>query len=238
MSMLGGIQPGRLRQYLADALADGPTNDGLIQRFQVLVWPDKKPEWKLVDRVPNLEAEALAKDVFRKLVSIGAQGPATYRFSPEAQELFYEWLRELEAKVRDGELHPALESHLAKYRSLMPSLALLFHLADCAKSGRTEDSVSLQHARLAAAWCAYLESHARRVYSCVTTPQLRAARELASKIRQRKVPLSDNRFSLRDVYLKGWSGLDSPEAARMAAGVLVDADWIHLGLPPGVRQIV
>ncbi len=39
MSMLGGIQPGRLRSYLADALEDGPSNDGLIQRFQVMVWP-------------------------------------------------------------------------------------------------------------------------------------------------------------------------------------------------------
>jgi hypothetical protein len=37
MSMLGGIQPGRLRSYLAEALEDGPSNDGLIQRFQVLV---------------------------------------------------------------------------------------------------------------------------------------------------------------------------------------------------------
>jgi len=33
-SMLGGIQPGRLRSYLVDALKDGPSNDGLIQRFQ------------------------------------------------------------------------------------------------------------------------------------------------------------------------------------------------------------
>ena len=37
MSMLGGIQPSRLRSYLADALADGPSNDGLMQRFQVTV---------------------------------------------------------------------------------------------------------------------------------------------------------------------------------------------------------
>ena len=43
MSMLGGIQPGRLRSYLVDALHDGPGNDGLIQRFQLLVWPDTDP---------------------------------------------------------------------------------------------------------------------------------------------------------------------------------------------------
>jgi len=46
------------------------------------------------------------------------------------RELFIEWLAELEAKIRGDELHPALVSHLSKYRSLMPSLALLFELAD------------------------------------------------------------------------------------------------------------
>src|SRR5262249_23355121 len=34
LSMLGGIQPARLRSYLVPAVTDGPSNDGLIQRFQ------------------------------------------------------------------------------------------------------------------------------------------------------------------------------------------------------------
>jgi putative DNA primase/helicase len=46
MSMLGGIQPVRLRSYLVDALEDGSSNDGLIQRFQLLVWPDTATGWK------------------------------------------------------------------------------------------------------------------------------------------------------------------------------------------------
>ena len=47
MSMIGGIQPGRLRSYLADALHDGPSDDGLIQRFQLLVWPDPNRGWEI-----------------------------------------------------------------------------------------------------------------------------------------------------------------------------------------------
>ena len=58
------------------------------------------------------------------------------------------------------------------------------------------------------------------------TPQLRAARELADKIKQRKVG-ADGFFSCRDVYLKGWSGLDSPEAVKLAAEVLQDAGWLR-----------
>jgi len=58
------------------------------------------------------------------------------------------------------------------------------------------------------------------------TPRLRAARELAEKIKQRKIG-ADGFLSCRDVYLKGWSGLDSPEVVRLAAEVLVDAAWLR-----------
>jgi Protein of unknown function (DUF3987) len=194
--MLGGIQPGRLRSYLADALKDGPSNDGLIQRFQLLVWPDIEPKWKYVDRAPDPASEATAARVFRNLVAVDSEGPMRFRFAPDAQELFIEWLARLESRVRGEEHHPALVSHLSKYRKLMPALALLFELADCAAAGPmsveggSSDAdqclrVSLEHARLAAAWCEYLESHARRIYSCITTPQMRAAQVFAERLKKR-----------------------------------------------------
>lgn len=158
MSMLGGIQPGRLRSYLADALRDGPNNDGLIQRFQLLVWPDMEPGWEYVDRAPDPASESIPKRVFRNLVALDSEGPMRFRFAPDAQELFIKWLARLEARVRGEELHPALVSHLGKYRSLMPALALLFELADWAATGPMSVvggatdldqclRVSLEHAR-------------------------------------------------------------------------------------------
>lgn len=225
LSMLGGIQPGRLRSYLVDALEDGPSNDGLIQRFQLLVWPDTAPDWNYVDRAPDAASEQQAARVFRKLVELDAENPARFRFASDAQELFIEWLAELEAKIRGDELHPALISHLSKYRSLMPSLALLFHLAESAGGGDA-GTVSLRSAKRAAAWCEYLESHARRIYSCIVTPQLRAARELADKIKRRKVG-ANGFFFRRDVYSKEWSGLNSSEAVKQAAEVLQDSGWVQ-----------
>ena len=135
MSMLGGIQPGRLRSYLVDALQDGPGNDGLIQRFQLLVWPDTDPAWTYVDRPPDRVTEEQVVHIFRTMVTLGRGNPLHFRFDPDAQGLFIEWLSELESKVRGNDLHPALISHLSKYRSLMPSLALLFELADRAANG-------------------------------------------------------------------------------------------------------
>lgn len=231
MSMLGGIQPGRLRSYLADALHDGPSNDGLIQRFQVIVWPDTERAWKYVDRRPGVAIEEQITRVFRTLVELDCENPLRFRFEPLAQELFIEWLSELEQKVRGNERHPALISHLSKYRSLMPSLALLFELADRAANGDQLSSsenltVSLEHTKQAAEFCDYLETHAHRIYSCVTTPQMRAAQELADKIKARKVGATGI-FTCRDVYLKGWTCLETPEAVRLAAHVLQDAGWLR-----------
>lgn len=79
MSMLGGIQPGRLRSYLAEALQDGPSNDGLVQRFQLLVWPDTEPGWEYVDRAPDEASEEQAALVFRKLVELDAEDPLRFR---------------------------------------------------------------------------------------------------------------------------------------------------------------
>lgn len=229
LSILGGIQPSRLRTYLVDALRDGPANDGLMQRFQILVWPDTASPWKQVDRPPDAAAEARVAKVFEVLAALRADEPKRFQFEPDAQELYYAWSQELEPKVRGNELHPALASHLAKYRSLMPSLALLFELADWASGCGGGESVSLDHARQAAAWCEYLESHAHRVYSCIVSPGLRAARELAEKIKAKRLPPV---FSVREVYIKNWSGLDTPESARAACRILEDAGWIR-ELPGG-----
>ena len=61
ISLFGGIQPARLRAYLADAMRDGPSNDGLMQRFQLMVWPDIPPAWRYVDRKPDCERSGVCR---------------------------------------------------------------------------------------------------------------------------------------------------------------------------------
>lgn len=223
LSVVGGIQPGRLRQYLADAVKDGPGNDGLFQRFQVVVWPDYPKTWTLVDRPADQRAAERVAQVYERLAELSADAPLRCKFADEGQELFYAWWSELERTIRGGDLHPALAAHLAKYRSLLPSLALLFELADTEHLGVVE-TVSLDHAAQAAAWCDYLETHARRIYGSLVSPELHAARQLADKIVNGKLPAE---FSTRNVYLRGWSGLSTPEEARAALRILEDSGWIR-----------
>lgn len=221
ISLFGGIQPSRLRSYLAEALADGPSNDGLIQRFQLLIWPDALGSWAYQDRAPSPAAREQAEQVYRRLADLDGNHPKRYRFSDAAQELFVAWLTELEITLNTESVPPVMLAHLAKYRSLMPSLALLFALAD-----GCEDEVTLRHAQQAAGWCDYLKPHARRVYAAKLSPERSAAALLARR-------LSDGwkerqgTFSLRDVYGNNWGSLNNAEEARAALRILEEAHWVR-----------
>lgn len=227
VSLLGNIQPARLQGYLSDVTQGGPTDDGLFQRFQLIVWPDPLREWQLVDRPADQAASDTAAAVFAALARLSADEPVCLSFAPDAQQLFFDWLADLEHKVRgDTGLPPALVGHLSKYRSLMPTLAGLFELADRAANGDVvaECFISLDHTRRAAAFCDYLEAHAHRIYACALSAETRSARELARHLQARDL---SSPFTTRDVYLKGWSGLDSPERVRAALGLLEEAGWIR-----------
>lgn len=231
VSVIGGIQPGRLGEYLRGAVRGGADDDGLMQRYQLAVWPDVSSEWINVDRWPDTPARQLAYAVFERLDDFDpSQSGAEHdgddkhaipflRFSEEAQGRFNDWRAALERKIRSGEEHPAVEAHLAKYRSLVPSLALLIHLAD-----HEQGSVGLDALQRAICWSVYLESHTRRIYGVAVQPDLAAARALAKKILDGAV---GDGFALRDVYRNGWSGLSEREDARLAVGALLDLDCLR-----------
>lgn len=222
VSMIGGIQPARLRSYLSEMLQDGPTNDGLFQRFQVLVYPDVLRGWRYVDQPPNREAELSARNVYHRLAHMEVDQPITLHFGPEAQEFFVDWVSDLENnKIRSPGMHMALVSHLAKYRSLMPSLAALFQLS----AGVTE-VISLLPAMQAASWCGYLESHARRIYSMIISPERLVAAELGQRI-VAGWKRTEALFTVKDVYRNDWRGLTTPEAVRQVLPLLEDAGWIR-----------
>ncbi len=143
VSILGGMQPGPLRSLLRGVARGDDADDGLISRFQLLVWPETSARWRNVDRWPDTAEKNRAFAIFRFLDELDPadidatpdedDGPPFLRFEHEAQECFDSWRDVLEnQKLRTPDESPLVESHLSKYRSLMPSLALLFHLIDVA----------------------------------------------------------------------------------------------------------
>lgn len=230
LSILGGIQPGPISSYVYQATAGGTGDDGLLQRFQMTVWPDAPKTWKNIDRLPDNQAKLHAYEVFERLDQLVADHyrlekdeiPAL-RFSLEAQEIFNAWRTELELRLRKGDLLPALESHLAKYRSLMPSIALILYVVEALSKAQLIVSVSAEAASQAVAWCHYLETHAKRLYSSAKDPAMEAARALLDRIK--KGDLQDG-FATRDVYRKQWSYLNSSELVHQGTKILVDFGWV------------
>jgi hypothetical protein len=232
VSVLGGIQPGPLESYLRDVFG-GRGDDGLIQRFQLAVWPDVAGQWRNVDRWPDAAARGRAIEVFQRLNRLEAATVSAEELTPEevpflrfdsaAQELFDGWRAALEQRLRAEDEHPVLQSHLAKYRSLMPSLALILHLIDGVDRG-VGGPVSVAAAERAAAWCQYLEAHARRLYATVTDRVRVAAALLASRIARGRLA---SPFTAREVYRNDWTGLTEPRVVGEALECLRELGWIR-----------
>ena len=237
LAMLGGIQPGRIQEYVRSAVAGGSGDDGLVQRFGLSVWPDVAGEFVHVDQWPDTPAQQAASAVLERLCQLAPDSEtesAVWHFDPVAQELFVEWRIALEQELKRGELHPAVESHLAKYRKLIPALALLFALIDTPDSGRV---IQVRELERALAWGGYLRTHANRLYAAAVTPETSGARALLIKIRSGKLVDSDgvivDSFTPRQVAQKGWTGLNTADAGRKAAELLVDYDWLKREVVPG-----
>jgi len=224
LSIIGGIQPGVLAEYVRQATGGGAGADGLLQRFGLMVYPDVSPDWKEVDRYPDSALREAVNLLAEKLdnlnpAEIGAEvdqygGVPFLRFDDAAQVLFSQWRATLETRLRSGEEHPAIVSHLSKYRKLIPSLALINHLCDTGR-GAVSETALLR----AIAFSEYLESHAQRIYSYATRPDIDAAKTLLKRLASGKLP---DVFKAREIYLKGWAGLETPGKAQSAIDLLLE----------------
>jgi putative DNA primase/helicase len=229
ISILGTIQPGPFCGFIRAASSAGTGADGFVARFQMLVYPDPLPEYKHVDRYPNTEAKNRAFAIFEKLDALtpeaaGAQcddgdDAPFLRFDGEAQAVFDDWIIALENRLPT--LGVLIEQHLAKYRSLMPSLALLFHLIGVADGSAQAGAVSADATMMAAEWCQFLEAHARRIYARAVDGATDGAELIATRLGHLPNP-----FTLRDVHQKQWAGLSERGDVENALARLQDRGWL------------
>jgi putative DNA primase/helicase len=238
ISILGNTQPSRIAEYVRRANADGGGGDGLLQRFGLMVWPDIPDKWEDIDRFPDATARSMAHKVFKEAseidISRALQLGATkgqydtipfLRFDEGAHDDFLSWHTDLEARLRGGELSRALEGHLAKYRKLVPALALINHIADGGIGPVTQ--VALLRAIAAAE---YLESHARRLYGSHNTIEVTAAKAILKHIRRKDLAHNDKGelipFTAREVQRHDWSGLTDGGHIQLGLSLLVELDHL------------
>jgi hypothetical protein len=230
LSVMGTIQPGPLAEYIHLARKGGSGDDGFVQRIQMAVYPDFTGPFVGIDRIPNKTARDAAYAVFDRLAElksgdIGDPGygndPNYLRFSDDAQNLFDDWYVELlnRAVKEEG----PMEAHLMKYCSLVPSLALIFNLAELHPL-RGNEPVTHAALRMAVHWAGYLESHARRIYASETDRGMVGAKGLLKHILAGD--LSDV-FKPRDVQRKQWQFLTTKEDVTASLDVLEDFGWVR-----------
>ena len=224
LSLIGGVQPSRIAPLVRGAMT-GVSDDGLVQRLQLAVWPDDLCDWVWTDRKPSAPAKAQYEAAFRDMRAFasGLLFPATFHFSEKAQKMFREWMEEIQKEARNGKIAPTLESHILKMPKTVAALALIFHLVD---GGRDEAIGTIAAAR-ALEWADYLRSHAARLYAAGSV----AAENGARLIIERRAYLPE-KFTAREIERKNWAGLSDRDTVDDAIAVLLETHHIFLATKP------
>jgi hypothetical protein len=221
VSVVGGIQPDRLKSLLLTA-----DDDGLLARF-IPVWPELAP----VCRPRVVYGESLIETAFDRLYSLplienqfGEKHPWFVPFSPDAAELLDQF-RQSVRSWESGE-EGLLLSFIGKLPGLAVRLSLVLTYLDWSVKGGTEPSeITLaQFARAAHLVEAYIVPMARRAYSEASLPQPeRFGRRLVEIIRERRW----RRFTSREVLRLERSGLREAKEVDAALAALVEGDVIQ-----------
>lgn len=243
LSVLGGLQPTKFESYVAALAKGGKSDDGLLQRFQILLCPEKRKYWKRIDRAPNNAAAELVERTFAKLADLPLPERVDdetkrhkIRFSADGQTIADAWHEGLEIRLLSATGSSIMENHLSKYRSLMPSLALIFemmtHLED---SSDYPEEISKDSTQLAIRWCEFLELHACKAYGEYLEPEVVSGRKLLERIKSGAVRDFDR---CRDVYRHGWKNLASMKELDGALKTLQRYGWARVEVmsPPTGRR--
>ncbi|VEJ45258.1 Uncharacterised protein [Bartonella vinsonii] len=219
LSIIGGIQPSRIIP-IVQAINRGINDDGLLQRFQLMVWPDNNKEREWRDEYPNREVWEAYKQVFRSLYDkpVGSsQHPTTMHFSAEAQEMFREWWENHQKEIRRDDLSEALQSHCAKMDKTIVSLALIFELVE---GGRFE--ITLPSLKTALRWENYLLSHVKRLYAAGN-----ASVQGCAKLIVKRCDCLPDIFTLRDIHQRHWTDLTEHSIIQKALELLCRSNHIR-----------
>jgi hypothetical protein len=227
----GNFQPELLRRFLSDARN---VEDGLVQRFAMLVWPN---EVKLprVDKIESFN-KAEYRNVIRGLARLQydkyeKKPPVELHFDAEAQKLYDAW--DVQREERMGLVRGGRKSSLSKYSGMMPKTAALFQLADLAATGTPLNKepapypyyIDAHHTKMAMSFFQYLESHLNRVHSSAFETWQTVEFIIAKKLTEGEMP---DGMTARDITRK-WNATRTMriDEIEMALENLAEHGWVR-----------
>ena len=217
VSVLGGIQPEKLRDTLL-----GAADDGLVARF-MWVWPEaiafRRPQ-QVADRA-RLEA------IYRNLQQLHRpdDNGTIMPLEAKAADIFEAWIAENDAEVRDAA--GLYASFVGKARGLTLRLALVLEMLRWADAGGREPNgvsvVSLVNALTLVN--DFLKPHARRVFGDAALP---AVEKDAAALARFVVKTAAERINARDVQRNSaLPTLKTKEDVEAAIQALSEAGWLR-----------
>lgn len=226
LAICGTSQPAPWRNFLNDTINSTHKDNGFPQRFQLAVYPDEQKNWEYIDDEPDTVALERVHEAFEHIDNLdpseigacaGDDGKHYLKFAPDAQIIFKNWMVKHEKWLRNDDNLPSyLKSHFAKYRSLVPSIALIIHIAN-----KNTGAVDVESTIKAVKWIEYLTPHAKRIYGNILSAEEQTAQLIAKKLLNWDLP---GEFTVRELYTKHWSGI-SKDTAEEGLKVLQDANW-------------
>jgi len=222
VSVMGGIQPDRLKSLLSKS-----DDDGLLARF-LPIWPEAVP----VHRPGVWADEALMEGVIEKLLTLDLVTdendevrPWFVHFTEGARELMDDFRRAV--REWEGEAEGLMQSFIGKLPGLAARLSLVLALLDWAMEGGDDPhEITVNHfGRAAHLVEADLLPMARRAYAdAAILKEERAAIRLVGIIREQ----GWRSFTSRDVMRLERSGLGTKAKLGPVLALLEDGECIRL----------
>jgi hypothetical protein len=223
LSVIGGIQPSKLETLVRTA-TNGTNDDGMLQRLQLAVWPDKVKKWEYVDKPRNKDHSVAFEALFKSFYEY-TPTEVNHRLTKEAQELFIDWYTTTINESLSDETPVVMQGFLAKFPKVILTIALLCELANHADSlalKKTPVMITADSFLRALMWAHYLKSHANRIYSCSLDGTAAAAALILS--RRDKLP---SPFKLRKIQGSNWAGLSDKDDIQAALDMLYEHNYLR-----------
>jgi hypothetical protein len=235
LSILGGIQPKKLNRFIHET-KNGYQDDGFLQRFQGIVFPDKVlylPQDKRSETGLTIELE----QIFQNLESIPSPQDNDSRhlliFDDSAQSIFDEWREDTTKKAH--ELDNPISAHIGKSYEFVASLATYLYLYENNGHLTVDQKIQAKQILCAIKLGKYFLSHAERMYGLAYKEDM-SARSLSEKLAKLVLapPNSeyfDNKtnhyfFTRSQIRAKGWSELNTKEQRIEAINTLINRGYI------------
>jgi hypothetical protein len=247
MNIVGGIQPPVAKRVFAAAA--NREDDGFMERFGLICYPDPVPWTGVRDVAPERDyrqlvteaCERLAEKDWRLLMCSDLrnafQRDGFMHFDQEAQSRFFAWYdHHMRTRVRAPGIEDKPEHGFwSKGQGLVLRLTIVVHLYRWTTMDGVYEQTMIDTRSLEAA-IGIFEQYCLPMYSrvCAAFGQVQAhdgARRVAELIRRKKLAL----IRVGDVTKLHWHGLRERAPIVAAFEALEDVDWLRRADPPGRR---